>query len=81
MWYDTFTLFVEKIRTLGRTFRLQKEILETEVNHDEVDCKKYKDKKNEWLDYVKGYVLCTAFNDARYCKALEETIGFPMKDS
>ena len=78
MWYDSFKLFVEK---LGKTFRLQKELLKTEMNHDEIDYNNYKDKKDEWLDYVKNDVLCTAFSYARYNKNMEEITGFSMKDS
>ena len=50
------------------------------MNHDEVDGNNYKDKINEWLPYVKNYVLCTAFSYARYLKAMEELTGFSMKD-
>ena len=45
------------LKNLGKTFRLQKEFLKTEMNHNDVDCKKYKDKKNEWLDYVKNCIM------------------------
>ena len=69
------------LKKLGKTFKLQKELLKTEVNHDEIDCNNYKDKKDEWLDYVKQDVLCTAFSYARYCKAMEEKTGFSIKDS
>ena len=58
MWYDTLSYSLKK---LGQTFRLQKELLKTKMNHDEKDCNKYKDKKEAWLDYVKEDVLCTAF--------------------
>ena len=51
------------------------------MNRDEVDCNKYKDKKDEWLVYVKQDVLCTAFSYARYCKAMEEITGFSKRDS
>ena len=51
------------------------------MNHDEVDGNNYKDKKHEWLDYVKQDVLCTAFSYPKYCKAMEELTGFSMKDS
>ena len=37
-------------------------------------------KKDEWLDYVKNDVLCTAFKYARYTKAKEKITGFSMKD-
>ena len=29
------------------------------MDHDEVGCDNFKDKKDEWLDYVKQDVLCT----------------------
>ena len=67
------------LKNLGRTFKLQKELLKTEMNHDDVDGNNYKDKKDEWLDSVKQDVLCTAFSYARYCKAMQIT-GFGMKD-
>ena len=50
------------------------------MDHDEVDYSIYKDKKDEWLPYVKNDVLCTAFSYARYCKTMQEITGFPMKD-
>ena len=37
-------------------------------------------KKDEWLDYVKQDVICTAFSYAKYCKAMQEITGFSMKD-
>ena len=76
MWYDSFILFIKK---LGKTFKLQKEFLKTEMNHDEVDGDNYKDKINERLPYVKNDVLCTAFSYARYNKAMEGITGFSMK--
>ena len=69
------------LKKLARTFRLQKRIKKTEMDHDELDCNKYKDKKDEWLEYVKQDVLCTAFSYARYCKTMEEVTGFSMKGS
>ena len=68
------------LKKLGRTFKLQKELSKTELNHDEVDGNKYKDEKDEWLLYVKNDALCTAFSYARFIKAIEEIAGFPMKD-
>ena len=32
------------LQKIGRTFKLQKELLKTEMNHDELDGKNYKDK-------------------------------------
>ena len=40
------------LKLLGKTFKLQKELLKTEMDHDEVDGDNYKDKKDEWLNYV-----------------------------
>ena len=77
MWHDSFELFLKK---LGKVFKLQKELLKTEMNHDEVDGNSYKDKIDEWLPYVKNDVLCTAFSYARYIKAMQEITGFLMKD-
>ena len=77
MWYDSYKIFIKK---LGKTFKLQKELLKTEMDHDEVDGNNYEDKKDEWLPYVKQDVLCTAFSYARYIKAMEEITGFGMKD-
>ena len=68
------------LKKLVKTFKLQKELLKTEMNHDEVDGNSYKDKINEWLPYVKNDVFCTAFSYARYNRAMEELTGFSMKD-
>ena len=77
MSYDSSELFIKKI---GKTFELQKELLKTEMKHDEIDGKNYKDKINEWLRYAKNDVLCTAFSYARYIKAKEEITGFSLKE-
>ena len=68
------------LKKLGKTFKLQRELLKTQMNHDEVDVNNCKDKKHEWLDYVKNDVLCTALSYARYSKAMEELTRFSMKD-
>ena len=68
------------LKKLGKTFELQKELLKTEINHNEVYSDTWKDKKSEWLPYVKNDVLCTAFSYARYIKAMEEITGSSMKD-
>ena len=38
-------------------------------------------KKDEWLDYVRKYVLCTVFGYARYSKGMEKITGYEMKNS
>ena len=68
------------LKKLEKTFKLQKELLNTEMDHNEVYSDTWKDKKSEWLPYVKNAVLCTAFSYARYIKAMEEITGFSMKD-
>ena len=68
------------LKKLGRTCNLQKELLKTETDHDEIDVNKYKHKICKWLPYVKQDVLCTAFTYARYCKARQEITGISMKD-
>ena len=68
------------LEKLGKTFKLQKEFLKTELNHDDVYGDIYKDNIDEWLPYVKNDVLCTAFSYARFIKAMPEITGFSMKD-
>ena len=50
------------------------------MNHNEVYSDTWGDKKSERLNYVKSYVLFTAFSNARYSKAMDEVTGFGMKD-
>ena len=68
------------LKKLGRTFKLPKSLLKTEMNHDEIDENNWRDKKDEWLTYVKNDVLCTAYCYARYNKCIEEITRFSMKD-
>ena len=68
------------LKKLGKTFKLPKEILKTEMNHDDIDGNIWRDKKDEWLPFVKNDVLCTSYFYARYNKNMEEITGFSMKD-
>ena len=68
------------LKKLGKTVKLQKELLKTERKHDKIYADTWTDKKHEWVDYVKNDVLCTAFSYARYSKAMEETTVFGKKD-
>ena len=68
------------LEKLGKTFELPKELLKTEMDHDEIDANNYKDKKDIWLPYVKNDVLCTSYCYAKYIKAMEKITGFSMKD-
>ena len=49
------------LEKLGKTFKLQKEFLKTEMNHDEIDGNIYKDKITEWLPYVKKRCILYCF--------------------
>ena len=68
------------LKKLGKAFKLPKELLKTEMDHDGIDENNWKDKKDEWLPYVKNDVLCTAYSYARYIEAMKEITGFSMKD-
>ena len=68
------------LKKLGKSFKLQKELLKTEMNHDVVDGNNYKNKKDEWLPYVKQDVFFTAFCYAKHSKSMQEITGFSMKD-
>ena len=50
------------------------------MDHNEGYSDTWKDKKSEWLPYVKNDDLCTAHSYARYLKAMEKITGFSMKD-
>ena len=68
------------LKKLGKSFKLPKELLKTEMNHDEIHENNWREKRYEWLPYVKIDVLCTAYSYARYYKCVEEITGFSMKD-
>ena len=68
------------LEKLGKTFKLQKELLKTKMDHNGVYSDTWKGKKSEWLPFVKNDVFCGAFSYARYCKAMEDITGFSMKD-
>ena len=59
------THLISSLKKLGKTFKLQKELLETAMSHDEIDENKYMNKNDEWLPYFKNDVLCTVFGYAR----------------
>ena len=68
------------VKNLGKTFKLPKELLKTEMNHNDIDENNWKNRKDEWLPYVKNDVLCTSYCYARYNKCMEEITRFSMKD-
>ena len=50
------------------------------MNHDEIDENNWRDKKDEWLPYVKNDVLCIAYSYALYNKCMEKITVYSMKD-
>ena len=74
------THLIYSLKKLGKTFELPRELLKTEMNHDKITGDNYKDKKDIRVPYVKNDVLFTAYSYARYIKAMEEIMGFSMKD-
>ena len=63
------------LRKLRKTFEFQRELLKTEMDHDELDENKWREKRDDWLPYVENDVLCTAFSYAPYTKARDEITG------
>ena len=68
------------LKKLGKTFKIPKSLLKTEMDHDEINEANCKEKRSKWLPYVKNDVLCTAYCYARFCRAMQEIPGFSMKD-
>ena len=68
------------LKKSGTKFKLLKEILKTEMNHDEIDENNWTVKKDERIEYVQNHVFRTTLSYARYSKAMEEITGFSMKD-
>ena len=68
------------LKNLAKTLKLQKNYYKLIWIMIKLIIINYKDKKDEWLDYVKQDVLCNAFPYSRYCKAMEEITGFSKKD-
>ena len=51
-----------------------------EMNHDGIEEKNWREKKDVWHQYVKNDVLCTALSYRRYRKAVGEITSFELKD-
>ena len=71
----------ESLKNIGRSYKLQENLLEKELEHDEIFEDNWEEKENEWLPYLKNDVLSTAFSYARYSKGMEELTGFGMENS
>ena len=71
------------MKNLGKFFELQKELLKTEMIHDEILSDKWKDKKIKKMSgwtLLKVLFFCTAFSYARSSKSMQELTGFGLKD-
>ena len=53
------------LKELGKTFKLQRKLLKTEMDHNEVKADSWRETKHEWINHVKNNVLCTASSNAR----------------
>ena len=79
----SMTHLIYSLKKLGMTFKLQKELIITEKNHDEIYANNRRDKRDECLIYVECDVLCTAssyITFSRYSNATEDGTGLGMKD-
>ena len=71
----------DSLKNIGRSYKLQENLLKKELEHDEIFEDNWEEKENEWLPYLKNDVLSTAFSYARYSKGMEKLTGFGMKNS
>ena len=65
----------------GIRSKLKLLLLNQETEHDETYEDTWETRENEWLPYVKNYILSTAFSYARYTMSMEDLTGFGMKNS
>ena len=71
----------DSFKNIGRSYKLQENLLRKELEHDEIFEDNWEEKENEWLPYLKNDVLSTVFSYARYSKGMEKLTGFGMKNS
>ena len=71
----------DSLKNIGKSYKLQENLLKQAVEHDEIFEDIWEEKENEWLPYLKNDVLSTAFFYARYSKGMEELTEFGMKNS
>ena len=71
----------QSLRKIGKSYKLQENLLKQDLEHDEIYEDTWEEKENEWLPYVKNDVLSTAFCYARYTMGMEELTEFGMKNS
>ena len=71
----------QSLKKIGESYKLQKRLLQRELEHDEIYEDTWEARENERLPYVKNNVLSTAFCYARYTMGMEELTVFGMKNS
>ena len=71
----------DSLKNIGKSYKLQPCFLKQELEHNEIFEDNWEVKENEWLPYLKNYVLSTAFSYASYSKRMEELTGFGMKNT
>ena len=71
----------DSLKNIGKSYKLQPCFLKQELEHNEIFADNWEVKENEWLPYLKNYVLSTAFSYASYSKGMEELTGFGMKNT
>ena len=69
------------MRKIGKSYKLQENLLKKELEHNEIYEDTWGEKENEWLPHVKNDVLSTAFCYARYSMGMEELTNFGVKNS
>ena len=70
---------ISRVGKIGTTYGLQKEILLRGIIHDEVSEDTWQNQTDKWTDYIKNYVLSTAFGYARLRKRKNKLTGFGIK--
>ena len=63
------------LKKLRKTFELEKELLKTEMNHDEVYADTWKNKKNEWLKYVRTMFYLLLFHTLDIVNQCRKKLG------
>ena len=56
------------LNQLSQTCKLPQKLLKREVKHEDVYADTWRNKKDEWMNYVENVIFCTAFSYARYIK-------------
>ena len=69
------------LKKIGTILKLQTSLLKQEMERDRIHEDTWEARENEWLPYVRNYVLSFAFCYVRYTKGMEELTDFGMENS